>query len=162
MALSQEIIRKIDGGLCVRGLFPAESRVSEKGISNTEGTVADEYWDFVRFRGGIGRGVSYDIGNHIVVGKCCDRYREGGKSQGGESIGAFCGFLIFVELEVGVFVFAAAVFQGHAMTVCAAFGHTALAAVLAVFIGEAPGEEFAHAIVQTDSDPHGGGKVDDS
>jgi hypothetical protein len=40
-----------------------------------------------------------------------------------------------------------------------AFRHAALAAILAVIIHQAPGKEFAHAVVQVDGSSHGGGQV---
>jgi hypothetical protein len=35
----------------------------------------------------------------------------------------------------------------------AALGHTALAAIFTVFVNQAPGEEFAHAVVQMNRGP---------
>jgi hypothetical protein len=67
--------------------------------------------------------------------------------------------LVFVELQVGLFVFAAAVFKRRAMSAHAILWHSALAAVLATLVRQAPGKEFAHAIVQMDGGSHGGGKV---
>jgi hypothetical protein len=89
------------------------------------------------------------------------RYRKGRRAEGQEAVSSFRGLLVFVELYVGLFVLAAAVFVGCAMSAHAALGHPALAAVFAVFIREAPGKEFAHAVVQMDGGPHGGGKVND-
>jgi hypothetical protein len=60
---------------------------------------------------------------------------------------------------MGFTVFAAGIFERHTMAAHFAFKHAALAAILAVFIYQAPGKEFAHAIMQMDGGPHGGGQV---
>jgi hypothetical protein len=152
-------MKKDGGGPLCKGLVSGRMPDIRERRSNTEGAIADEDRDFVRFGGGVGRGVSCYVGHHIVLLQYCGRYREGGEGKCGEGRCSFCGLLIFVQLKVGVTVFAAAVFERHTMTACAILWHTALTANFAVFIYQAPGKEFAHAIVQVDGGPHGGGQI---
>ena len=109
----------------------------------------------------MGGGISCNIGDHAVAGKGCIRHRECGEGEGRESIRVFCGLLVFVELYVGLFVLAAAVFERRRMPAHAVLWHSALTAVLAILVRQAPGEEFAHAVMQMDGGSHGGGKIDD-
>ena len=113
------------------------------------------------FGWGISGRISCNIGDHVVAGECSDRHRKGSEGQGRENIGVFCDLLIFVELYVGMFVLAAAVFERPALPIHTILWHSALAAVLAILVRQAPGEEFAHAVMQMDSGSHGGGQVDD-
>jgi hypothetical protein len=133
----------------------------QEGRSNTESAVADENRDLIGVGWSISCGIADDIGRHIKVGqchRCCRKNDEGG---GYELVGSFCRLLVFVQLDVRLSVFTTAVFERHAMPVHAVFGHSALATVPAVFIDQAPGKEFAHAVMQVDRGPHRGRKVDE-
>jgi hypothetical protein len=151
------------GNLCLGLVSKSPTSDGKSGIrerqSYTEGAIANEYRDLVRFGGRIGCGVACYVGGHIVIMKYCGRYRESGEGKRGESIRGFCGLLVFVQLKVGITVFAAAVFERHTMSARTILWHTAVTAIPAVFIYQAPGKELTHAIVQVDGGPYGGVQI---